>query len=123
MGISIRFQASRKAKLSRLDLADKNMVLIVVQYLAEILLGLHRQIEFALSRPAIDIYHITNIYILSVLQGKAQILTRCLVACASPLVILSIARPVLITKTSSCGAIGIHLPSDGLCTSRPPTLS
>lgn len=54
---------------------------------------------------------------------ETPILTRCLVAWASPLVILSIARPVFITKTSSCGAIGIHFPSDGLWTSRPPTLS
>ena len=55
MGISIRFQASQKAKLSHLDLVGKNMVLIVVQYLVEILLGLHRQQELALFRTAIGI--------------------------------------------------------------------
>ena len=60
MGISIRFQASRKAKFSRLDLADKNMVLIVVQYLAEILLGLHGQLQLASVRPAIGIYDIIS---------------------------------------------------------------
>ena len=40
-GISIRFLASQKAKWSRSDLVDKNMVSIVVQYSAEILSGLH----------------------------------------------------------------------------------